>query len=56
MSGVSASVSGCPSEPDPDANATVTITYSFEFITPLAVLAGLGDSTLEATGVMPCLQ
>jgi Flp pilus assembly protein TadG len=56
MSGVSASVSECPSEPDPDANATVTITYDFEFITPLGVLAGLGDSTLEATGVMPCLQ
>ena len=56
MGGVSASISGCPSEPNPNANATVTITYSFEFITPLSVLAGLGDSTLEATGVMPCLQ
>jgi Flp pilus assembly protein TadG len=56
MGGVSSSVSGCPSEPDPNANATVTVTYSFEFVTPLGILAGLGDPTLEATGVMPCLQ
>ena len=44
---------------DPASDATVTLTYHFEFVTPLAVLAGFGDSghriALTATGVMPCL-
>jgi Flp pilus assembly protein TadG len=44
---------------DPTSDATVTLTYHFEFVTPLAVLAGFGDSdhriALTATGVMPCL-
>jgi Flp pilus assembly protein TadG len=53
---VSVSISGCPSTPDPTANATVTITHEFQFVTPLNVIAGLADPTLEATGVMPCLQ
>jgi Flp pilus assembly protein TadG len=53
---VSVSISGCPSTPDPTANATVTITHEFQFVTPLNVIAGFAEPTLEATGVMPCLQ
>ena len=53
---VSVSISGCPSTPDPSANATVTITHEFQFVTPLNVIAGFAEPTLEATGVMPCLQ
>jgi Flp pilus assembly protein TadG len=53
---VSVSISGCPSSPDPSADATVTITHQFQFITPVNVLAGFAAPTLEATGVMPCLQ
>jgi len=51
-------VQGCNPD-DPTSDATVTLTYHFEFVTPLAVLAGFGDSdhriALTATGVMPCL-
>jgi hypothetical protein len=53
---VSVSVSGCPSTPDPTADATVTVTHEFQFVTPLNVIAGFAAPTLEATGVMPCLQ
>jgi Flp pilus assembly protein TadG len=53
---VSVSISGCPNSPDPSANATVTITHQFQFITPLNVIADFAAPTLEATGVMPCLQ
>ena len=54
--GPAASITGCPSNPGPDDNATVTLTYEFHYVTPLAIMAELGNTTLRATGVMPCLQ
>jgi Flp pilus assembly protein TadG len=53
---VGKSVTGCADPDDPNANATATVTHEFHYITPINVIAGLGETTLEATGVMPCLQ
>ncbi|HEY7224258.1 MAG TPA: TadE family protein [Micromonosporaceae bacterium] len=39
-----------------DVDATVTVTYGFSYVTPLAVLIGLGGdgTTLSSTAVVPC--
>jgi hypothetical protein len=50
-------VTACPDPPNNRADASAELTYQFEFVTPLAVLAGLGDGTIQLTakGLMPCL-
>ena len=61
LSGVTVTVTACPSGGEGTSDATVQVSYPFTFITPLGAIAKLfGDSgpgsslTLTATGVMAC--
>jgi Flp pilus assembly protein TadG len=62
LSGVTVTVTSCPSGSGPTSDATVEVSYPFTFVTPVGALAklfagssGLGSSlTLTATEVMAC--
>jgi Flp pilus assembly protein TadG len=62
LSGVTVTVTSCPSGAGPTSDATVEVSYPFTFATPIGGLAklfggssGLGSSfTLTATEVMAC--
>src|SRR5215472_2536784 len=47
----------CPQSPSPTDNAEADLTYSFSFVTPLALLAKLGNGTVDLTakGFSPCV-
>ena len=48
-------VGGCGNNPGSGATASVRLEYGFQFVTPIAVLAGIvGRPTLSATGAVPC--
>lgn len=45
----------CGNDPGMNEYAQVTVTLDFQFVTPIAVLAGItGSPTLSATGAVPC--
>ncbi len=61
LTGVTVSVTGCPTGAGLDATAVVRASYRFSFITPIGAIAGLlggggigGPLTLSAQGEMPC--
>jgi Flp pilus assembly protein TadG len=61
LSGVTVTVTACPSGGAATSDATVQVSYPFTFVTPLGAIArllggsGLGSSlTLTATAVMAC--
>jgi hypothetical protein len=61
LSGVTVTVTACPSGSGAASDATVQVSYPFTFLTPLGAIAKLfGDSgpgsslTLTATAVMAC--
>ena len=61
LSGVTVTVTACPSGGGAASDATVQVSYPFTFLTPLGAIAGLfggsglGSSlTLTATAVMAC--
>ena len=61
LSGVTVTVTACPSGGGSTSDATVQVSYPFTFVTPLGAIArlfggsGPGSSlTLTATGVMAC--
>jgi Flp pilus assembly protein TadG len=61
LSGVTVTVTACPSGGAATSDATVQVSYPFTFVTPLGAIArlfgssGPGSSlTLTATGVMAC--
>ncbi len=61
LSGVTVTVTACPSGSGPTSDATVQVSYPFTFVTPVGAIAnlfgssGLGSSlTLTATEVMAC--
>ncbi|WP_208812979.1 TadE/TadG family type IV pilus assembly protein [Micromonospora echinofusca] len=54
---VDRTIEDCPASPEPDDDAVVDVAYDFTFVTPLGVIADLGDGvTLQGHGVMPCLR
>jgi Flp pilus assembly protein TadG len=61
LSGVTVTVTACPSGSGPTSDATVQVSYPFTFVTPVGALAKLFGSTtlgssltLTATEVMAC--
>jgi Flp pilus assembly protein TadG len=62
LSGVTVTVTACPSDSGPSSDATVEVSYPFTFITPIGAIAkmfvsssSLGSSlTLTATEEMAC--
>jgi Flp pilus assembly protein TadG len=61
LSGVTVTVTACPSGSGPTSDATVQVSYPFTFVTPLGAIAKLfggsgpgSSSTLTVTAVMAC--
>jgi Flp pilus assembly protein TadG len=61
LSGVTVTVTSCPSGATQTTDAVVKASYSFNFVTPVGAIAGLfggggfgSPITLTATGEMPC--
>ena len=61
LSGVTVTVTACPSGSGPSSDATVQVSYPFTFVTPLGAIAKLfggsgpgSSSTLTVTAVMAC--
>jgi Flp pilus assembly protein TadG len=61
LTGVTTTVTSCPTNPTATSDATVTTSYTFQFVTPVPGLATIfggtssGSKTLTGTGVVPCL-